>query len=154
MSCLHFVIERTLIMPCYEATDQIIDHNNLGDITMVNDERRCLCSFMEINLEEYYKVLKPKLHMVKILIKESDEKHDIKIILANQQEGDNFFFQKCDGNCSITILQERYVYAMALMAKLYGEKYLRHFKYAQVLIEYIVVTTSSFSIGLLFYVII
>jgi hypothetical protein len=69
-----------------------------------------------------------------------NEEHDTKNILYSWWVEDTRLFGKSDGIYSISNLRDPYVYTMALVTMLYGDKYCAHFKDAWLPLTYIVVT--------------
>jgi hypothetical protein len=65
-SCFHYVIVITLIINCSKYIEWIINHNNLGNNTIIIGDAKCVVSFSIANLEKYYKILKLGVHLANL----------------------------------------------------------------------------------------
>lgn len=114
-SCLYSVAARTRIIPCSEALGWIISHADVENKTILNEQGRCVGSYLPPELEKYYKLLQLEVYMIKALLQlevymikgfvdQFNKEYDTKKILSSWCVEDKRFFGKSDGIYSITNL--------------------------------------------------
>jgi len=138
-SRLHKISTRTPIMPCYEAIERVIKHTNVDIMTILNDEGRCVASYHGYELEKYSRLHELEKYMINDFMEKFHQSHDIRKILTSWWVEDKSFFGKSNGICTMLKLRDPYIYAIALMCKLYIDHNCIHFKDAWVLIVHIVI---------------
>jgi hypothetical protein len=126
-SYLHMVASRTPIFPCIKVLKWFIDHTD-GHKFLINDENGgCIRFFLLTEVQKYYKLrsLEERLNtdfMVKLY-----EFHDNNRLMASWWREDKKFTNRSNGWYGTINLKEPYIYLVALICRLYGEKYCSEF---------------------------
>jgi hypothetical protein len=116
------VARKTPVLPCIEVLKWLIYHTDRHKC-LINDENGgCVRFFQSTEVQKYYKIrdLEELLNMdfmVKLY-----EFHDTSRLMASWWKEENNFTNRRNGWCGTNNLREPYIYLMALIFRLYGEK--------------------------------
>jgi hypothetical protein len=121
-SYIHMVARRTLVFPCIEVMKWLIDHTYMHTCLINDDNGGCVRVFLPTEVHKYYKLkdLEERFNtdfMVKLY-----EFHDTSRLMASWWKEDNKFTNQSNGWYGTINLREPYIYLMALIFWLYGEK--------------------------------
>jgi hypothetical protein len=143
---LHMVSSRTLVFPCIEVMKWLIDHTNRHKC-LINDENGgCVIFFLSTEVQKYYKLrdLEEQLNMEFVV--KLYEFHDTIGLMASWWKENKNFTNQSNGWYGMINLREPYIYLMALIYRLYGEKDCSKFLEAWMPLAYTVaISESSFN---------
>ena len=139
---------RTLVLPCIETLSWIIDHTN-AQKCLINDENGgCVRFFLPIEVQKYYKLRDPEERLNTNFVVKFYEFHDTSRLMASWWKEDTKFKNWRNDWYGTMNLREPYVYLMALICRLYGEKNCVKFSEACMPLAYtMVILESSFNWG-------
>jgi hypothetical protein len=147
-SCLHMVACRTPVFPCIETLGWIIDHTD-AQKCLINDENGgCVGVFLPTEVQKYYKIRDPEERLNTDFMVKFYEFHDTSRLMASWWKEDKKFTNRSNDWYGTTNLREPYIYLMALICRLYGEKDCAKFSEAWMPLAYTVaISGSSFNWG-------
>lgn len=128
---LHSLAMRTPMMLYSKVVDQIISHDHIKGRTILNEEGRCIGSYLASEIGKYYKLFQHQVYMGNIFFKQFKKQHDIKNIISILQVEDKRFFYKFGSVYSINNFKEPY-----------GENHFISFKDSWLPLAYTMVTIS------------
>jgi hypothetical protein len=147
-SYLHRVACRTLVFPCIKTLGWKIDHVDIVKCTINNAEGECISVFLPVEVQKYYKLRYPKQRLNIDFMVKFYEYHDTIRILASWWKEDKKFTNKTIGWYNTVNIREPYMYLMALIYRLYGEKDCSKFSEAWMPLAYTVaIFEDSFNWG-------
>jgi len=127
---------RTLVFPCIEVLKWLIDHTNVHKF-LINDENgRCVRFFLPTEVQKYYKLRYLEEQLNTNFVVKFYEFHDISRLMASWWKEEFFFTNWSNGWDGTVNLRETYIYLMALICRLYGEKDCSKFSEAWIPLEY------------------
>jgi hypothetical protein len=117
---------------------------------MINDEQgKCVGVFLPVEVNKYYKLRELEVRLNIDFVVAFYEKHDTNKLLASWWKEDKKFINQTAGWYGTTNLREPYMYLMALIYRLYGEKDCSRFSKAWMPLAYtMVISRSIFNWGL------
>jgi hypothetical protein len=139
---------RTPVLPCIETLGWIIDHVDTIKCTVNNEEGECEGIFLPVEVQKYYKLrdLEERLN-IKFVVR-FYEFHDTNMLLASWWKEDKMFTNRRNGWYNTVNLKEPYMYLMALICRLYGEKDSSKFSEVWMPLAYtMAISGSSFNLG-------
>jgi hypothetical protein len=132
------VTSRTPIFPCIEVLKWLIGHTDT-QMCLINDENGgCVGVFLLVEVQKYYKLRDPEEHLNTDFVVNFYEHHDTIRVIAPWWREDKKFTNQSTGFYGTTNLKESYVYMMALIFRLYEEKYCSRFSEAWIPLAYTV----------------
>jgi hypothetical protein len=147
-SSLHKVACRTPIFPCIETLGWIIDHTDTDKCVINSVEGECIGVFLPVEVKKYYKLRDPEKRLNIDFVVKFYEQHNTNQLLASWWREDKKLLNRTNGWYNTTNLREPYMYLMALIFRLYGEKDCSRFSEAWMPLAYTVaVSGSSFNWG-------
>jgi hypothetical protein len=147
-SSLHRVACRTPIIPCIKTIGWIIDHTDTVKCMVNNEEGECVGIFLPVEVQKYYKLRDPEERLNTDFVVRFYELHDTSQLLASWWKEDKKFTNRNNGWYNTVNLREPYMYLMALICRLYGEKDCSKFSEAWMPLAYTVaISRSSFNWG-------
>jgi hypothetical protein len=126
----------------------IINHKNTQQC-LINDENDgCFRFFLPIEVQKYYKIRDPKEWLNTKIVVRFYELHDTSQLMASWWKEDKKFMNWRNGWYVKMNLRKPYIYLMALIFRLYGEKDCSKFLEAWMPLAYTVaISKSSFNCG-------
>jgi hypothetical protein len=121
-SYLHMVASRTPIFPCIELLKWLIDHMDTQFFFINDVNGECIRVFLLEELQSYYKLRDPEERMNTDFIVRFYERHDTGQVMASWWREDKKYTNRTFGWHQTNNLRESYIYIMALICRLYGEK--------------------------------
>jgi hypothetical protein len=116
------VASRTLVFLCIEVLKWLIDHID-GHKCLINDDNGgCVIFFLLIEFHKYYKIRDPEEWLNTDFVVNFYEFHDTNRLMASWWKEDKKFTNQRNGWYGVINLREPYIYLMALIGQLYGEK--------------------------------
>jgi hypothetical protein len=135
---LHMVASRTPVFPCIELLKWLIDHTDT-QICLINDDNGgCVGVFLPVEVQNYYKLREPEEWLNTDFVVSFYEKHDTDKVMASWWREDKNFTNRTSGWYPTTNLRESYIYLMALLCRLHGEKDCSRFSEAWMPLAYMV----------------
>jgi hypothetical protein len=145
---LHMVASRTLVFPCIELLKWLIDHTDMQRCLINDDNGGCVRVFLPVEVQNYYKLREPKEQLNTDFVVSFYEKHDTNKVMASWWREDKNFTNRTSGWYPTTNLRELYIYLMALLYRLHGEKDCSRFSEAWMPLAYTVaISRISFNWG-------
>jgi hypothetical protein len=147
-SYLHMVARRTPVFPYIELLKWLIDHTYTHKC-LINDENGgCVGVFLLVEVQKYYKLRDPKERLNTDFVVKFYEHHNMSQVMASWWREDNKYTNRSTGWYRTTNLREPYIYLMALLSRLYGEKDCSIFSEAWMPLDYkVAISRSSFNWG-------
>jgi hypothetical protein len=138
------VASRTLVFPFIELLKWLIDHNET-QICLINDDNdECVKVFLPVEVQNYYKLREPEERLNIDFVVSFYEKNDTSKVMASWWREDKNFTNRTSGWYSTANLRESYIYLMALLYRLHGEKDCSRFSEVWMPLAY---TVAIFRIG-------
>jgi hypothetical protein len=116
------VASRTLVFPCIELLKWLIDHTDAQRCLINDDNGGCIGVFLPVEVQNYYKLREPEERLNTDFVLSFYQKHDTNKIMASWWREDKNFTNRTSGWYPTTNLREPYIYLMALLCRLHGEK--------------------------------
>jgi hypothetical protein len=138
------VASRTPIFPCIELLKWIIDDTGTQFFLINDDNNRCGRVFLPLEVQNYYKLRELEEQLNNDSILRFYEKHYTSKVMASWWREDKNFTNRTSGWYPMINLREPYIYLMALLCKLHGEKDCSRFLEAWMPLTY---TVAIFGIG-------
>jgi hypothetical protein len=147
-SCLHMVVCRTQVFPCIETLGWIIDHTDAMKFIVNNENNESVGVFLLIEVQKYYNIRDPDERLNTEFVVKFYEFHDTGRLMASWWKEEKKVTNKRNGWYNTTNLRESYIYLMALICQLYGEKDFSKFSEAWIPLAYTMeIFGSSFNWG-------
>jgi hypothetical protein len=145
---LHMVASQTLVFPCIELLKWLIDHTDT-QFFLINDANgECIGVFFPSEVQSYYKLRELEERLSTDFVVSFYETHDTNKVMASWWREDKKFTNQTSGWYLTTNLREPYIYLMALLCRLHGEKDFSHFSEAWMPLAYTVsISGTSFNWG-------
>jgi len=121
-SYLHMVARRTPIFPCVELFKWLIEHTDTQRCFINDDNGECVEVFLQVEVQNYYNLRDSDESMKTDFFVIFYEKHNTNKVMASWWREDKNFTNRTSGWYPMTNLREPYIYLMALICRLYGEK--------------------------------
>jgi hypothetical protein len=138
---------RTLVFPCIEVLKWLIDHTDVHKC-LINDENGgCVGFFLPTEVQKYYKLRDPEERLNTDFVVKFYEFHDTSRLMASWWKEDKNFTNRSNGWYGTVNLREPYIYLMALICRLYGEKDCSKFSEAWMPLAYTVAISEAASTG-------
>ena len=137
------VASRTTIFPCIEVLKWLIDHTDTQKCLINDDNGGCVREFLPIEVQKYYKIRDPEERLNMDFVMKFYEHHDTSWVMASWWREDKKYTNQSIGWYQKTNLREPYIYLMALIYRLYGEKDRSIFSEAWMPLSYTVVIYGS-----------
>jgi hypothetical protein len=116
------VAYKTLVFPCIDVSKWLIDHTYTQKF-LINDENGgCVRFFLLTEVQKYYKLRDPKERLNTDFVVKFYEFNDTSRLMASWWKEDKNFTNWSNGWYGMVNLREPYIYLMALICRLYGEK--------------------------------
>jgi hypothetical protein len=132
------VASRTPVFPYIEVLKWLINHTDRNKC-LINDENGgCIGFFLSTEVQKYYKIKDPKERLNMDFVVKFYELHDTNRLMASWWREDNKFTNQSSGWYGTINLGDPYIYLMALICQLYGEKGFSKFSKAWMPLEYTV----------------
>jgi hypothetical protein len=142
-SYLHMVARRTPIFPCIEVLKWLIDHTDTHKCLINDDNGGCVRVFLPVEVQKYYKLRDPEERLNTDFVVKFYECHDTSRVMASWWREDKKYTNRSTGWYGMTNLREPYIYLMALICRLYGEKDCSRFSEAWMPLAYTVAISGS-----------
>jgi hypothetical protein len=137
-SYLHMVASRTPMFPCIELLKWLIDHIDT-QFFLINDVNgECVEVFLSVEVQSYYNLRDPEEQMNIDFVVSFYESHDTGRVMASWWREDKKHTNRTFGWYQTINLRESYIYLMALICHLYGEKDYSRFLEAWMPLAYMV----------------
>jgi hypothetical protein len=140
---LHMVASRTLVFPCIELLKWIIDHTDAQRCLINDDNGGCVGVFLPVEVQSYYKLREPEERLSTEFVLSFYQKHDTNKIMASWWREDKNFTNRTSGWYPTANLREPYIYLMALLCRLHGEKDCSRFSEAWMPLAYTVAISGT-----------
>jgi hypothetical protein len=137
-SYLDMVASRNPVFPCIELLKWLIDHTDTQRCLINDDNGECVGVFLPVEVQNYYKLRDPEERPNTDFIINFYEKHDTSKVMASWWREDKNFTNWTTGWYPTANLREPYIYLMALICQLYGEKDCSRFSEAWMSLAYTV----------------
>ena len=120
---LHNVATRTPTLPCSDVIQWRIQQTKADTRTIHDDVGNCIGSFQSIELERYYKFYQPEILLTREFVEQFHVRNDTKVLASWWIEQKRFTTTqpRNDRIYPTTHLRIPYLYAMAVMCRLYGQ---------------------------------
>jgi hypothetical protein len=142
------VARRTPIFPCIEVLKWLIDHTETQKCLINDDNGGCFRVFLLVEVHKYYKLRDPEEQLNIYFMVKIYECHDTSRVIASWWREDKKYTNRSIGWYGTTNLREPYIYLMALICRLYGEKECSIFLEAWMPLAYtVVISGSTFNLG-------
>jgi hypothetical protein len=124
---LHMVASWSSVFPCIELLKWIIDHAD-AQIFLINDDNdECVRVFLPSEVQSYYKLKDFEIKLSTDFVLSFYASDDTRKIMSSWWREDKKFTNWTAGWYPTTNLSEPYIYLMALLCRLHGEKYCSRF---------------------------
>jgi hypothetical protein len=140
---LHMVASRTPVFPCIELLKWLIDHTDAHKCLINDDNGGCVGVFLPSEVQSYYKLRESEEKLSTDFILSFYASHDTSKIMASWWREDKKFTNRTVGWYPTTNLREPYIYLMALLCRLHGEKYCSRFSEAWMPLAYTVAISGT-----------
>jgi hypothetical protein len=124
---LHMVESWSPVFPCIELLKWIIDHADVQKCLINDDNNECIGVFLPSEVESYYKLKDSKLKLSTDFVLSFYASHDTSKIMESWWREDKKFRIHTIGWYPTINIREPYIYLMALLCRLHGEKYCSRF---------------------------
>jgi hypothetical protein len=136
------------VFPCIELLKWLIDHTDAQKCLINDDNDECIGVFLPSEVQSYYKLRELEEKLSTDFIVSFYAAHDTSKIMASWWREDKKFMNRTVGWYPTTNLREPYIYLMALLCRLHGEKYCSRFSEAWMPLAYTVaISGTSFNWG-------
>jgi hypothetical protein len=142
-SYLHMVVRRTPIFPCIEVPKCLIEHTDTHKCLINDDNGGCVRVFLPVEIQKYYKIRDSEERLNMDFVMNFYECHDISRVMASWWREDKKYTNWSTRWYTMANLMETYIYLMALICRLYGEKDCSRFSLACMPLAYIVAIFGS-----------
>jgi hypothetical protein len=132
------VASKSPVFPCIELSKWLIDHTNAHRCLINDDNGGCVGIFLPVEVQSYYKLRESKEWLSTEFVLSFYQKHDTNKNMASWWIEDKNFINQTSGWYPTTNLREPYIYLMALLCRLHGEKYCSRFLKAWMPLAYTV----------------
>jgi hypothetical protein len=132
------VARRTPIFPCIEVLKWLIDHKDTHKCLINDHNGRCVKVFIPGEVHKYYKLKDSEERLNTKFIVKFYEHHNTNRVMASWWREDKNFTNRRTGSYGTANLREPYIYLMALICRLYEDKYFSKFSVAWIPLEYTV----------------
>jgi len=119
---LHMVVSRTPIFPCIELLKWLIDHTDAQKCLINDDNGQIAGVFLPLVVQNYYKLGDPDELLSTDFVVKFYQKHDTSKIMVSWWTEDKKFTNRDSGWYPMANLKQPYIYLMALLCRLHGEK--------------------------------
>jgi hypothetical protein len=116
------VARRTPVFPYIELLKWLIDHTDTQKCLINDNNGECVRVFLPVEVQKYYKLRDPEERLNTDFIIKLYEHHDTSQVMASWWREDKKYTNRTSGWYQTTNLREPYIYLMALICRLYGEK--------------------------------
>jgi hypothetical protein len=140
---LHSVASQSLVFLCIELLKWIIDHTNAQKCFINDDNDECVGVFMPSEVQNYYKLKYSKLKLSTDFVLSFYASHDTNKIMSSWWREEKKFMNRTVGWYPMTNLREPYIYVMALLYKLHGEKICSRFSEAWMPLDFTISISST-----------
>ena len=145
---LHMVASRTLLFPCIELLKWLVDHSDAQKCVIKYDNGQIMRVFLPVEVQKYYKLREPDECLNMDFAVKFYHKHDTHKIMASWWREDKKFTNRNSGWYPTANLRQPYIYLMALLCQLHGEKYCSRFSEASMPLVYtLAISGTSFNWG-------
>jgi hypothetical protein len=138
---LHMVASRNLIFPCIKLLKWLIDHSDAQKCVIDDDNGQIIGVFLPVEFQRYYKLREPDEHLNKDFVLNFYHKHDTNKIMASWWRDDKIFTNRNSSWYLTANLRQPYIYLMALLYQLHGEKDCSRFSKAWIHLDYTVIVS-------------
>jgi hypothetical protein len=145
---LHIVASRTPVFPCIELLKWLIDHTDANKCVINDDNGQIMGVFLPLEVQNYYKLRDPDERLSMDFVVKFYQKHDTSKIMASWWREDKKLTNRNFGWYPMTNLRQPYIYLMALLFQLHGEKDCSRFSEAWMPLAYtIAISRTTFNWG-------
>jgi len=135
---LYLLESKTLVLPCVDLFELFIHHADAKKFLLNNKDEECIGIFFLIEVCTYYKLKEVEDRLNKYFLVAFYEKNN-----TDQLGEDKKFVNKALWWYNIVNLQEPYIFLMALICRLYGEKDFSGFSEAWMSLAHMIATYGS-----------
>jgi hypothetical protein len=121
-SYLHMVASRTLVFPCVEILKWLIDHTDTQKCLINDDNGGCVGVFLPVEIQKYCNLRDPEDQLNTDFVIKLYEHHDNRQVMASWWREDKKYTNRIIDWYQKANLREPYIYPMAVIYRLYGEK--------------------------------
>jgi hypothetical protein len=140
---LHMVASRSPVFPCIELLKWIIDHVDAKKCLINADNDECVEAFLPLEVQSYYKLKDSELKMSIDFVLSFYVSHDTSKIMSSWWREDKKFMNQTIGWYLMANLREPYIYLMALLCRLHGEKDCSRFSEAWMPLAFTITISST-----------
>jgi hypothetical protein len=119
---MHMVASQSLVFPCIDLLKWLIDHIDAQKCLINDDISECVGVLLPSEVQSYYKLWEPKIKLSTDFILSFYASHDTSKIMASWWREDKKFMNQTVAWYPMVNLREPYIYLMALLCRLHGEK--------------------------------
>jgi hypothetical protein len=121
-SYLHMVVRRTPICPYIEVLKWLINHMDEHKCLINDEQGGCIRFFLPTEVEKYYKLRDPEEWLNTEFMVKFYEIHDTSRLMTSWWREDKKFTNQSSGWYGTINSRDPYLFLMALIFRLYGEK--------------------------------
>jgi hypothetical protein len=137
------VASKNLVFTCIELLKWLIDHNNAQKCVINDDNGQIVGVFLPVEVQKYYKHRELDERLNTDFVVKFYRKHDTSKIMASWWREDKKFTNRNSGWYPTTNLKQPYIYLMALLCRLHGEKDCSRFLEAWMPLAYTVAISGT-----------
>jgi hypothetical protein len=113
---------QTPVFPCIKILGWIIDHTYTMKFIVNNEEGECVGFFLPVEVQKYYKLRDLEERLNTEFVVKFYEFYDTSMLLASWWKEDKKFTNRRSNWYNMVKGTEPYMYLLALICRLYGEK--------------------------------
>jgi hypothetical protein len=121
------VANKNLVFPYIELLQWLIDHTDMQKCLINDDNGECVRVFLLVEVHKYYNLRDPEQRMNTHFMVKFYEHHDTSWVMASGWREYKKFTNRTSSWYQMASLREPYIFLMALIYRLYEEKYFSRF---------------------------
>jgi hypothetical protein len=129
---------KTLVFPYIELLKWLINHTNTKKCLINDVNGECVWVFLPVEVQSYYKLRDPEERLNTDFVIKFYERHETGWVMDSWWREDKKYTNRTSGWYQTANLRESYIYLMALICRLYGEKECSRFSEAWMPLAYAV----------------
>jgi hypothetical protein len=137
------VASRSLVFSCIELLKWIIDHTDAQKCLINDDNDECIRVFLPSEVHNYYNLKDSELKLSTDFVLRFYASHDTRKIMSSWWREDKKFMNQTVDWYPMTNLREPYIYLMALLCMLHGEKDCSWFSEAWMSLDFIIAISGT-----------
>jgi hypothetical protein len=140
---LHMVARRTPVFPFIELLKWLIDHTDAQKCVINDDNGQIVRVFLPVEVQNYYKLRELDEGLNKDFVVKFYQKHDTRKIMGSWWKKDKKLTNRNSGWYPTANLRQPYIYLMALLCRLHGEKDFSRFSESWMPLAYTVAISGT-----------